>query len=127
MTENSEIIARQKTGKLAERGLVGSGLLGGIGAFVGASCCVLPIILFNLGVSSAAIAQLGVFARYTDAFLIASLVFIAFGTFWAFRDGRRPSRGAATMLLVSLFLVGTAFILPNYELDLIRYFGFRGQ
>jgi len=122
MSENTEIISQDKS-KLA----AGGGLLGSIAAFVGASCCVLPIILFNMGVSSAAIARLGFFARYTNEFLIASLVFIAVGVFWAFRGGRKPSRSATVMLLVALVFVGTAYILPSYELDLIRYFGFRSQ
>ena len=33
--------------------LAGGGVLGGFFAFLGASCCVLPILLVNLGVSSA--------------------------------------------------------------------------
>jgi len=127
MTGNRDIFDREKSGDFAGRGLVGGGILGGMAAFIGASCCVLPIILFNMGVSSVVIAQLGFFARYTDEFLVASLVFIGAGVFWAFRGGRRPGKGATVMLLLSLVLVGTAYILPNYELDLIRYFGFRGK
>jgi len=130
MTENNEITnvdTGADTGIHKSGGLLaGGGLLGGIGAFVGASCCVLPIILFNMGVSSAVIARLVFFARHTDAFLIASLVFIGAGTFWAFRGGNRPGRGAVLMLVLSLTLVATAYVLPFYELDLLRYFRFRG-
>lgn len=126
MNENTENLTVE--GDATSGGLLaGGGLVGGIAAFVGASCCVLPIILFNLGVSSAVIARLGFFARYTDEFLMVSLLFIAAGAFWAFKGGKRPSRGATAMLVMSLLLVGTAYILPFYELDLLRYFGFRGQ
>jgi len=107
--------------------LASSGLLGSIGAFVGASCCVLPLILFNLGVSSAAIGQLGFFARFRAEFLIISIGLIVAGTFFAFSGGKRPSRGVTISLGLAMVFVIAAYLIPFYEADLLILFGFRGQ
>lgn len=107
--------------------LANSGLLGAIGAFVGASCCVLPLILFNLGVSSAVIGQLSFFARFREEFLITSVFLIVAGVLFAFRSGRRPSKGATFSLGLAVVLVFAAYLIPFYEGDLLVLFGFRGQ
>lgn len=106
--------------------LAGSGLAGALGAFVGASCCVLPLILFNLGVSSAIIAQLGFFARYRDAFMIAALGLLIISAIAFLRsDGGMPRRMIIIHLLAA-FLICAAYVIPYYESALLAFFGFRG-
>ncbi len=97
-----------------------SSILGGIGAFIGASCCVLPILLFNMGVGSAFIAQLGIFARYKDEFLYGSLALIIAGLLFTFRNDNRPSRRVLILFGVGLMFIFIAYILPSYEPELLR-------
>lgn len=100
-------------------------LLGGLGAFIGASCCVLPLILFNLGVSSAVIAQLGFFARHKDIFFSCALGLLAVGIIITFLNGQRPTRRVLVTFLGAVVFICAAYVLPLYEPELIRLFGFR--
>ena len=54
------------------------GLLAALGA---SSCCILPLVLFSLGVSGAWIGNLTALAPYQPIFVIAALALIGFG-FW---------------------------------------------
>lgn len=66
---------------------------GGIIAALGASsCCILPLVLFSLGVSGAWIGNLTALAPYQPAFFAAALAFLGFG-FW--RVYRRPASTCA--------------------------------
>ncbi|MBX9717248.1 MAG: mercury transporter MerT [Microbacteriaceae bacterium] len=64
--------------------LAAGGILAALGA---SSCCVLPLLLFTLGVSGAWIGNLTALAPYQPVFVAAALAFLAFG-FW--RTYRRP-------------------------------------
>ena len=50
-----------------------------ITAILAASCCVLPFVLFTLGVSSAWIAQLRVLAPYSSWFLGVAIILVLTG------------------------------------------------
>ena len=52
-----------------------------LGAIAASTCCVLPVILFALGISGAWISNLVSLARYKPFFVVLSLVFIGTG-FW---------------------------------------------
>lgn len=66
---------------------------GGILAALGASsCCILPFVLFSLGVSGAWIGNLRTLARYQPLFIAAALAFLGIG-FW--RVYRRPKMACA--------------------------------
>lgn len=117
-------INSQKSNKLGW--LAGSGFLGAFGAFVGASCCVLPLVLFNLGVSSAAIAQLAFFAVHRNELLMVSLGLIVLAVWFAFRAGRRLPKRTVIILCSASVLVMAAYIVPFYEADLLILFGLRG-
>jgi mercuric ion transport protein len=100
-------------------------LLGGFGAVVGASCCVLPLLLFNVGVGSAVIAQLGFFARHRDMLFGCALALLAIGILAAFWRGRKPSRRMVLSFIVAAVLIGGSYVLPFYEPELLRFFGLR--
>jgi mercuric ion transport protein len=73
----------------------GNGLLaaGGIVAALGASsCCVVPLVLFMLGISGAWIGNLTALAPYQPLFVAAAVVFLAFGFV---RVYRRPKAACA--------------------------------
>ena len=67
-----------KSDKATKKIIATGGLLGAIAA---STCCVLPVILFALGISGAWISNLVSLARYKPFFIVLSLVFIGTG-FW---------------------------------------------
>ena len=67
-----------KSDKTTKKIIATGGLLG---AIVASTCCVLPVILFALGISGAWISNLVSLARYKPFFIVLSLIFIGTG-FW---------------------------------------------
>jgi len=130
MTQNNDMASPPKLGgssglKATSGWIAGGGLLGGVGAFIGASCCVLPLVLFNIGVSSALIAKLEIFAVYKDYFFAGALLLIGAGLIISVRRGKRPNRRLIIISLVGLLLVLAAYVLPFYERELLVLLGFR--
>ena len=72
---NNKVIKSDKTTKK----IIATGSL--LGAIAASTCCVLPVILFALGISGAWISNLVSLARYKPFFIVLSLVFIGTG-FW---------------------------------------------
>ncbi len=125
--------ARSKAGELVSRSnddaapATGYGLLaaGGILAALGASsCCVLPLVLFTLGVSGAWIGNLTALAPYQPLFVAAALGLVALGFLRVYRHPKvacaegsycaRPaaSRVAKLGLWVAAGLVVVAVAFP---------------
>lgn len=77
------------SGEGRQKLLVAGGILAALGA---SSCCILPLVLFGMGVTGAWIGNLAALAPYQPLFVAAALVFIAFG-FW--RVYRRPAVACA--------------------------------
>jgi mercuric ion transport protein len=103
----------------------GGGIFASFFAFVGASCCVLPIILVNIGVSSSLVAHLGFFARYEPIFMGLAIAMIMAGFYYAFKNGRRPPRRILILLVLATLLVLSAYILPHYEGAILRNLNMR--
>ncbi len=97
------------------------GSLAGLFAFVGASCCVLPFILINLGVSSALVAHLNFFALAKIWFLGSAIVLILAGFYLAYRGKNRPPLRTWVFLIIASLLVLSALVLPLFEGDLLRW------
>lgn len=79
--EPSELASRQEgaTASPNKQGLLAAGgLLAALGA---SSCCILPLVLFGLGVSGAWIGNLTALALYQPAFVAVAVAFLTFG-FW---------------------------------------------
>ena len=64
--------------------LAAGGIIGAIGA---SACCILPLVLFTLGIGGAWIGNLTALAPYQPVFLAATAGFLGFG-FW--KVYRRP-------------------------------------
>lgn len=101
--------------------IAGGSALSGLAALIGASCCVLPLILVNLGVSSALVGNLAFFARGKQYFMGAAAVLLAAAIAAAFRKGRRPSRRVTITLVLAAVFVTAAYIMPAYEPQLVRW------
>jgi len=121
MDQESNIKAAPTSGGLLASGSVVSAFA----ALIGASCCVLPIILFKLGIGSALIGGLIFFADKTDYFLIGALLFIVAGVAASFLGGKKPSKRAVYLFAVSFVIVVLAYILPSFEGDILRWTGIR--
>src|SRR6201987_4187093 len=62
---------------------------GMLGALAASSCCILPLVLFSLGVSGAWIGNFTRLAPYQPYFIAATLVFLGCGYWLGFRSGMR--------------------------------------
>ncbi|MEQ1929145.1 MAG: hypothetical protein ABL957_01250 [Parvularculaceae bacterium] len=92
-----------------------------MGALIGASCCVLPVLLVQIGVSTALVAQLGAFAHAKPYLLAITALLIAAGFVSAFRGGRRPRPRVLFMLGGATVLVALSIVLPHIEPQLLNW------
>jgi mercuric ion transport protein len=90
--------AKGSRGASSERMGVAKALsMGGILAALGASsCCVIPFVLFSLGVSGAWIADLTALAPYQPLFVAAALACLAGGFVLVRRAARAACAGGAS-------------------------------
>jgi mercuric ion transport protein len=108
-----------------QRLMAAGGLLGALAA---SSCCILPLVLFGLGVSGAWIGNLTRLAPYQPCFIAATLGFLGTGYWLMHRESKRvcaegeacarplPNRLVKTALVVAIVLViaalGFDFLAP---------------
>jgi mercuric ion transport protein len=91
-----------------------------LGALAASSCCILPVVLFSLGVSGAWIGNFTQLAPYQPYFVAATLVFLGTGYWLVHRASKRvcaegeacarplPNRWVEIALVVATILVGAA-------------------
>ena len=77
--------------------LAGGSLIAGASALIGASCCVLPIVLLNLGIGGALVSNLQHFARAKGWVLGVSVLLIIGGVI----PGRQTRSDEAVHLRVA--------------------------
>ena len=84
--------------------------LGGIlGALAASSCCVVPLVLFSLGVGGAWVGNLTALAPYKPLFVAATTGVLGYGFYLVYWKPRRAcANGAACATLVPSRLVRTA-------------------
>lgn len=112
---------KTKKGRIFEL-LAGSGsAVTALLAFTGASCCVLPVVLLNLGLSVALVSQLEALVRLKAYFLTAAAILIALGFLGAFWRGRKPRKLVLGLLLVSSGVWVLAYAFPYFEKDILQW------
>lgn len=90
--DSASIWRRESPAGSSTRG-VGLAVVGGIlGALAASSCCVLPLVLFTLGVSGAWIGNVTALAPYQPIFIALTLAFLGYGFYWVYR---RPKPACA--------------------------------
>jgi mercuric ion transport protein len=70
----------------------GQGLMavgGLVGALAASSCCILPLVLFSLGIGGAWIGNLTRLAPFQPCFIAATLSFLAYGYWLVYRSATR--------------------------------------
>ncbi|KAB2913238.1 MAG: mercury transporter MerT [Hyphomicrobiaceae bacterium] len=69
--------------------IAAGGLLGGLAA---TSCCILPLVLFSVGISGAWIANLTALAPYKPYFAVGTLALLGYGSYLVYL---RPKQACA--------------------------------
>ncbi len=99
---------------------------GVLGALAASSCCILPLILFGLGVSGAWIGNLTRLAPYQPCFITATLGFLGAGYWLVRRDSQRQctqgevcARPLSNRLVKTAFVVATVLVLAALGFDFI--------
>jgi mercuric ion transport protein len=102
---------RAADGRGRETLMAAAGLLGALAA---SSCCILPLVLFSLGVSGAWIGNFTQLAPYQPWFIAATMAFLGYGYWLVYRPAKPACAdgGACTRPLPSR-LVKTGLILAT--------------
>lgn len=99
---------------------------GVLGAVAASSCCILPLVLFSLGISGAWIGKLTALAPYQPIFIALTVGFLGYGyylVFWKSKTACRSDRACATRspswivkgaLLLATVLVAAAVAFPYF-------------
>src|SRR6516165_1206187 len=82
-------IKDQSTVSASGRGPAMLAIGGLLGALVASSCCIMPLVLFGLGVSGTWIGNLTRLAPYQPIFIVASLVCLGAGAWLVRRESVR--------------------------------------
>jgi mercuric ion transport protein len=100
-----------------------------LGALAASSCCILPLLLFGLGVSGAWIGNLTRLAPYQPFFIGATLSFLGTGYWLVRRDSQRQcaegavcARPLSNRLVKTALLAATVLVLAALGFDFIAPF-----
>ncbi len=98
---------------------------GGIlGALAASTCCILPLVLFSLGISGAWIGQLTALSPYQPVFIAFTVLCLVYGYWLVYRKHKTacdegavctrplPNRLVKSMLWLATALVALAFAWP---------------
>ena len=102
----------------------GGGALAGLATLLGASCCILPLVLAQVGLGAALASQLSFLAHARPYLLAVTVALIAAALIASFWEGRRPRPIVLAMLAGARVLIALSEILPHYEGQLIRWIGY---
>jgi mercuric ion transport protein len=101
-------------------------LAGLLGALAASSCCILPLILFSLGVSGAWIGNFTQLAPYQPYFIAATLAFLGYGYWLVYRsstaacaEGEACAKPLPNRLVKIGLIVATALVMAALIFDLL--------
>ena len=97
-----------------------------LGALAASSCCILPLVLFGLGVSGAWIGNLTRLASYQPCFIVATFGLLGAGYWLVHRDSRRACadgeicpRPLPNRLVKVALVAATVLVLAPLGLDFL--------
>lgn len=106
-----------------QRLLAAGGLLGALAA---SSCCIVPLVLFGLGVSGAWIGNLTRLAPYQPYFIAATLGFLGAGYWLTYQESKRVckedeacARQLPRRLVKAALVVATVLVLAALGFDFL--------
>jgi len=107
----------------------GQGLMavgGLLGALVASSCCLLPLVLFGLGVSGAWIGNLTQLAPYQPFFIAATIACLGYGYWLVYRSskvacggGEASARPLSNWLVQVGLIVATVLVIVAVGFDFL--------
>jgi len=122
--ENQSRLARPETRSLnmprAQKFLAAGGVIGA------SSCCIVPLVLFGLGVSGAWIAHLTQLAPYQPYFIVVTAACLAGGYGLLYRSRRRActdsqvcARPLSNRIVTSGLILATILVIGALALDVL--------
>jgi mercuric ion transport protein len=97
-----------------------------IGALAASSCCILPVVLFSLGISGAWIGNFTQLAPYQPYFIAATLAFIGTGYWLVYRsskvacaEGEACARPLPNRFVKIALITATVIVLAAWAFDYI--------
>ena len=97
-----------------------------LGALAASSCCILPVVLFSLGVSGAWIGNFTQLAPYQPYFLAATLLCLGTGYWLVHRASKRAcaagdacARPLPNRLVKAMLVVATVLVIAALGFDLL--------
>lgn len=101
--------------------------IGGIiGALTASSCCILPVVLFSLGISGAWIGNFTQLAPYQPYFIAATLAFIGAGYWLVYRsakvacaEGEACARPLPNRLVKAALIAASVIVLAAWAFDYV--------
>src|SRR5882672_3905337 len=106
------------------QGLMAAGSL--LGALAASSCCILPLVLFGLGVSGAWIGNFTQLAPYQPYFVAATLGFLGYGYWLVYRssklacvDGGACARPLPNRLVKAGLILATILVVAALGFDVL--------
>lgn len=97
-----------------------------LGALAASSCCILPLVLFSLGVTGAWIGNLTQLAPYQSYIIAATLAFLGYGYWLVFRSSEADCTGGEACAkplpnrLVKIgLIVATALVMAALAFDFL--------
>ena len=115
-------VAAERSSAQAERRQAWLAAGGVLGALASSSCCIVPLVLFSLGLGGAWIGNLTALAPYQPIFVAITLVFLGTGLYLVYLRPKRaegeacarplPSRIVRTSLWLATALVAAALAFP---------------
>lgn len=99
---------------------------GVVGALAASSCCVLPLVLFGLGISGAWIGNLTRLAPYQPYFLAATVACLGYGYWLVYRsrkmacaDGAVCARPLSNRVAATGLVIATVLIIGALAVDFL--------
>jgi mercuric ion transport protein len=93
-------------------------------AFAASSCCILPVVLFSLGISGAWIGNFTQLAPYKPIFVAATLGLVGAGYWLVYRaskraciDGAACARPLSNKLVMAVLVAATAIVIAAFGFD----------
>src|SRR5258707_11748457 len=101
--------------------------VGGIlGALAASSCCILPLVLFSIGVSGAWIGNFTQLAPYQPYFIAATIACLGYGYWLVYRssniacpDGESCARPVSSSLVKSGLFLATVLVIAAIAFDFL--------
>ena len=111
---------------MGNRGVHALAFGGLLGALTASSCCILPVVLFSLGISGAWIANFTQLAPYQPIFVAATVGFLGTGYWLVYRSSRQACAGdhacarqLPKRVVMAVLVAATIIVIAAFGFDFV--------